>query len=178
MNTKNNARRRETRRKIEETFIELLKKKEMTGIHVADICEKVQVNRSTFYANYADVFDLANQIKQRLVHEVNRMLGEEGDLAYGEEKLLRLFYHIRNNRDLYFLYFKLGYDAQDELKLYDVYTISSISNLEYHLVFFKNGLNAMICRWLEGGCQESPEQMRDILLWEYRGRYGQGVCKE
>ena len=44
------------------------------------------------------------------------------------------------------------------------------SNLKYHIEFFRNGLNAIIKLWLADGCQESPEEMAEVLKSEYRGR--------
>lgn len=55
MNTKNNKRRRESKHKIENAFIELLQEKEVTAISVTDICKLANVNRTTFYANYLDM---------------------------------------------------------------------------------------------------------------------------
>jgi hypothetical protein len=43
-------------------------------------------------------------------------------------------------------------------------------NLNYHIEFFRNGLNAIIKLWLAGGCKESPEEMAEVLKMEYRGR--------
>lgn len=42
--------------------------------------------------------------------------------------------------------------------------------MEYHIEFFRNGLNSIIKMWLNGGCKESPEEMTQILNGEYRGR--------
>ena len=62
MNVKNNKRRRQSQEKIEKAFIELLQTKELMQITVSEICSKTSLNRSTFYANYVDVFDLADKI--------------------------------------------------------------------------------------------------------------------
>ena len=62
MNVKNNKRRRESQEKIEKAFIELLQTKEIKDITVSEIIQKTQLNRSTFYANYVDIFDLANKL--------------------------------------------------------------------------------------------------------------------
>ena len=43
-------------------------------------------------------------------------------------------------------------------------------NIKYHIEFFRNGLNAIIKLWLAGGCQETPEEMAEVLKAEYRGR--------
>jgi hypothetical protein len=42
--------------------------------------------------------------------------------------------------------------------------------MEYHIEFFRNGLNAIIKLWMDGGCKESPEEMVEILRQEYNGR--------
>ncbi len=70
MNTKNNRRRCESIENIEKTFIELLQAKELNEISVSDICKKCGLNRSTFYANYTDIYDLADKLKTNLENEV------------------------------------------------------------------------------------------------------------
>ena len=39
--------------------------------------------------------------------------------------------------------------------------------MEYHIIFFESGLNAVICKWLEGGCREIPEKMAEVIISEY-----------
>ena len=48
--------------------------------------------------------------------------------------------------------------------------MENISNIKYHIEFFRNGLNAIIKLWLAEGCQESPAEMAEVLKQEYRGR--------
>lgn len=43
-------------------------------------------------------------------------------------------------------------------------------SIKYHIEFFRNGLHAIIKLWLAGGCQETPEEMAEVLKAEYRGR--------
>ena len=43
-------------------------------------------------------------------------------------------------------------------------------HIDYHIEFFRQGLNAIIKMWLKRGCRESPEEMADIIAAEYRGR--------
>lgn len=66
MNTPNNKRKRESVEKIEKVFIELLQSKELSQIRVSDICKKAQLNRTTFYSNYEDIYDLADSIRNKL----------------------------------------------------------------------------------------------------------------
>lgn len=174
MNTKNNKRRQETIKKIETIFLEYLQQKEISQIKVSDICKKAEINRSTFYANFTDVYDLADKIRLSLEDEVNKMLKTDVDWQNCENDFLKLFEHIMKNQRLYYFYFKLGYDNCYDLKLFNAYESGYDINKEfvdYHIEFFKNGFNSIVKKWLYGGCKDTPEQMRDILLFEYRGRF-------
>ena len=62
MNVKNNKRRKESRAKIEAVFLDLIQDKELNQISVSEICKKSGLNRTTFYANYVDIYDLADNI--------------------------------------------------------------------------------------------------------------------
>lgn len=173
MNTFNNKRRRETVRRIEEVFLEELKKNELSAIRVSDICKKAQINRSTFYANFIDIYDLADSILMRLKGEVSVLLKQDIDLQKSEEGFLNLLQHIKENQSLYSFYFKLGYDRKENFSICDfsVQTFGFDKELiKYHIVFFKNGFNAIVNEWLKVGCKETPEQIRDIIFYEYRGR--------
>ncbi len=173
MNTKNNKRRKATRERIETAFINELQTKDISKISVSDICKTTGFNRSTFYANYEDVYFLANEIRIKLEHQVKDIY--EFDIAnnFKEDTFLRLFYHIKNNQPIYKTYFKLGYDTNHQLDL-SVFSEANRyifkTDMSYHLEFFKAGLNSMIKIWLQNGCDKTPEEMNEILKEEYSGR--------
>ncbi len=173
MNVKNNKRRQQSREKIEKVFIELLQNKKITQITVSDICKRTELNRSTFYANYTDIYELADTIREKLEQEVAKLY--ENDIAnkYNSNDYLRLFRHIKDNQLFYKTYFKLGYDEKHKINLHDLNDANRFFGdkyIEYHITFFKAGFNAMVKKWLEGGCKETPEQMEEILKSEYQGR--------
>ncbi len=173
MNIKNNKRRQATKESFEKAFIDLLQEKEIAQITVSGLCELTGYNRSTFYANYMDVYDLADQLRDRLEEQVRALYNN--DLRYNSDlDYFKLFTHIRENRLFYITYFKLGYDSKHTVDL------GSISrkqkgfpedHLDYHVEFHKAGLNAIIKKWLAGGCKESPETMVKIISDEYKNRH-------
>ncbi len=171
MNVKNNRRRQQSREKIEKAFIEMLQTKELSQISVSDICKKTELNRSTFYANYTDIYELADKIRDNLENEVEQLYENDAN-KYNSGDWLRLFYHIRDNQLFYKTYFKLGYDSQkiNISQLSEACKIFPDEHMEYHVEFFKAGFNAIIKRWLERDCRESPEELGEILKSEYRGR--------
>ena len=172
MNTKNNKRRRESVEKIEKAFVELLQSKEIGEITVSEICKLTGLNRSTFYANFLDTYDLADKLRTVLENEFSSLFA---DYDYFNERTgaLKMFTHIKENQLFYKTYFKLCYDSSHLISVYDTKRAElelDNKNIKYHIEFFRNGLNAIIKLWLSEGCQESPEQMAEILKQEYKGR--------
>lgn len=176
MNTKNNKRRRESKKMIEKVFVDMLQTKEINEITVSDICKKAELNRSTFYSNYTDIYDLADKIRDRLLNQVDKSVGKIGEF-YSHTTFIKLFYHIKENQLFYKMYLKLGYDRditvweynEDIAKKY-LNGKKTNENIYYHMEFFRSGLNAIIKKWLDNGCIESPEFMADIIKTEYDGR--------
>lgn len=172
MNIKNNKRRRESQEKIEKAFIELLQNQELKEITVSDIIKIAGVNRSTFYANYLDIFDLADKTREILEQDFSNLFA---DYDYFNERTgaLKMFRHIKENQLFYNTYFKLCYTDKHLISVYDPHRAEQehiSGNVKYHIEFFRNGLNAIIKLWLAGGCQESAEEMAEVLKQEYRGR--------
>ena len=60
MNTPNNKRSLSTEECLKNTLIALLKDKELVDISVTELCDTAEINRSTFYEHYEDVFSLGN----------------------------------------------------------------------------------------------------------------------
>lgn len=173
MNTKNNRRRRASVQRMEQALIDQLQTKAFSEITVADICKAAELNRSTFYANFADIYALADRVRDHLLEELAQVYEPEISQRRSSHDFLRLFYHIRDNQLFYRTYFKLGYDARHEAYEFDARLAESLfasRHVDYHIAFFKNGLNAIIKLWLERDCRETPEEMEEILRAEYRGR--------
>lgn len=172
MNVKDNKRRRDSQNKITKAFIELLQTREIKDITVSDIIKIAGLNRSTFYANYIDIFDLADKTRETLENEFSNLFA---DYDYFNERsgALKMFTHIKENQVFYKTYFKLCYDEKHLVSIYDTNRAEKEhidSNIKYHIEFFRNGFNAIIKLWLAGGCKESPEEMAEVLNQEYRGR--------
>ena len=168
MNIKNNARKRQSIEKIEKSFINMLETKNLHQISVTDICKDTGLNRSTFYANFLDVYDLADKLRLHLEEDFGNVFKEKE-----QRNSLNMFRHIYDNQLFYKTYFKLGYDETHKVYTYDSEMAEKYfnsKNMQYHIEFFRTGLNAIIKMWLDGGCKETPEEMDAILKAEYKGR--------
>lgn len=173
MNTHNNKRRQETVKRIEAAFLEQLKDRELSQINVTQLCKTAGINRGTFYANYYDVYHLADEILRRVEQEVEQLLERDVRKDYNETDFLKILIHIKNNQELYNAYFRLGTKQHKDMPLFAVspqWISEDAEIVEMHITFFMSGFNGMVKKWLAGGCKQSPEQMMEILMREYHGR--------
>jgi AcrR family transcriptional regulator len=173
MNTPNNKRKKASIDKIERVFLDLLQSKELSQISVSDICKKAGLNRTTFYANYTDIYALADSIRRQLEDNLDSLYHDEITNGFNSHDYLRLFQHIKENQIFYRTYFKLGYDDKYKIISYD-YSLAKehFGNrfISYHMEFFKSGITKIIKIWLQNGCPESPQEMFEIIQSEYQGR--------
>lgn len=174
MNTPNNKRKKESQEKIEKTFIQLLQTKEVNQISVTDICKLSNINRSTFYANYIDIYDLVNKIEEKMINDFFEIYSDEREMQKHSYNFLKLFTHIKENQLFYKTYFKLNFDFNSNLFRIDDDEVAkfcvSSKFIDYRIEFFRAGLNAIIKKWLYNGCKETPEEINYIIESEYFGR--------
>ena len=75
-----------TKRNIYATFEELMKEHAFEEIKVSDICNKAIINRSTFYAHYADKYELLaeyiNNMKDLISKELEKNINISNSKDY------------------------------------------------------------------------------------------------
>ena len=179
MNIKENQRFQQTHTQIMDTLIHLLKEKDLKQISVSEICREVHINRSTFYEHFVDVYDLMQKIEKDMSKELKDCY-QQGMMVSNKEAFLNLFCYVRKKKKFYSVYLGqgnmlpitgelLGADFQrDGATLAEIRWITSQVQLDYHLDFFRAGINAIIRHWLDRDCAESPDELYDILEKEYQ----------
>lgn len=73
-------RTQKTKRSIYNAFIELRSKKPLEKITVKELCEKAQINKSTFYVYYSDVYDLSDKIEDEVISEIMKSLSDTEEI--------------------------------------------------------------------------------------------------
>lgn len=172
MNTPNNKRRKDSQEKIEKVFIQLIQKKNISEISVSTICEMSGLNRSTFYANYLDIYDLVEKVKEKMADDFAEILLATAS-KHDYEGYVRMFNHIKENQIFIKTYFKLEEISITPVTSYHLDMAEKYYNnehIDYHIEFFRAGLNAIIKKWLNNGCKETPEEMSKIIESEYKNK--------
>lgn len=61
---------KKTKNNIKEVFIQLRSKKPLEKITVTELCKLAQINKSTFYSHYRDIFNLSDQCEKEVVNNL------------------------------------------------------------------------------------------------------------
>lgn len=61
---------------IIETFLELRKHKPIEKISIVELCKKADINKSTFYVYYHDIYDLSEQLEDEMVENIKNSLDD------------------------------------------------------------------------------------------------------
>ncbi len=67
---------RKTKKAIQDVFCEMTKDKKLNEITVKELCARADINKSTFYLHYRDVYDLADSIQSILIKDVCAIIDE------------------------------------------------------------------------------------------------------
>ena len=172
MNTPNNQRRKNSQEQIEKIFLQLIQKKNIDEISVSTICELSGLNRSTFYSNYIDIYDLVEKVKQQMEVEFAQFQ-LSNNAKQDSDGYLNMFKYIRDNQIFFKTYFKLEEITNDLPTQYHIELAEKYYDnkfIDYHIEFFRAGLNAVIKKWLGNGCKETPEEINNIIISEYKNK--------
>ena len=171
---KTDHRMRYTKRVICDCFLELLKDQPIQKITVKAICEKADINRSTFYRYYKDAYDLMEQIANDLWEKFRQQFIDQAVIDT-QQALLAMFTAIKNNRIPYIILLSentgIEYFSRMVNNSYEFYrngfekrypTLSDDQRRRVYY-FLTEGCLAVTTDWIRGGMLESPEEMAHLV---------------
>lgn len=185
MNTKNNRRAQETVERIVRAVYSFIaaEKRPVSKITVREVCERAQINRSTFYAHFLDVYDVVESVDQTMVERINdAMMGNMGSDNFLRDGFTTMFRFIQEYRQFYLIFFEesrrshaielLTNLQQERLRQIrpEDFGCETQAELNYCQEYFAAGVVALIYQWLKNDCRETPETLYRLL----RRQCGQG----
>lgn len=97
---------------IVDTFIELCKNKKADDITVALLCDKADINRTTFYNHYQGIWEIINAIENEIISKIDQVLNDFSYFVFIKEPyptLSKLNDIINEKPDFYKELFQLSY---------------------------------------------------------------------
>ena len=173
---KTDPRVRYTRMIIQTAFLELLQQKPVNKITVREICEKAEINRSTFYKHYQDCYDLLDKMKDEALQQFDEMLAGMKELGV-KATMTAILQMLKDNTVLFRAFRRQGGEHSFTNQLagrcfaYMDMQISVRPALGWDegqkgivYSYLTGGAAAIIEYWLRNGCEEPPEQIADMTL--------------
>ena len=169
---------RYTRKALADSLIELMKDRSFTKITVKGLCERADVNRTTFYAHYRNNYDLLLQIEEETLAYFEDMLNKYESRRSKreiEEMVEEMLNFIANNSNsLHILLSENGdLDFQKKvlrrfmqkglvMKYFSEKTIPEEMH-EYWYAFIVNGAIGLIQHWLKNSMSIPIPALAKIL---------------
>lgn len=160
-------RKKYTRTVIKEAVLTLLESKSLSQITVKEVCQLADINRTTFYRNYIDIYDLCEEIEKELMEETF----SNEDIINDRYKLLELIYE---NQSFYKEFFNSRLESKfitdivknisDQMKELLI-SRGTFDEREFEMSYKYNyyGVIGVLKDWLNAGCPEEPKDFGDIL---------------
>lgn len=155
-----------TKRLLKETLIEELKDAPLSQITIKSLCEKAQLNRSTFYAHYADVYELFHEIEDDfLAHVV--FFTSSMNQHEKSSRIAKYALYVQKNKDTFFALIENGHLLTKFANLarhHNDQNSESTPNTNLLTAYTVAGTIALLREWLENPTPNSPEEIAKLIL--------------
>ena len=177
MNTKNNQRTRLSKILLKNALMDLLSEKgSVTKISVRELCERADLNRSTFYAHYSEPKELLEEVEAELLdatREHLQKIGAENDVGAHRYLLSFLIYIKENEKPFRTLLIDAG-DPEFRSKFMQQSIIQFVENLDiafpkeqeqYIYSYILNGSTGVIIQWMRSDYSIDENALVDLLFF-------------
>lgn len=173
---KNDLRVTNTKKRLRQTFAQLMFEKPLQNITVAELCARSEINRSTFYAHYSDIYDLQQKLELEIYGEFQATLSQvDLTINFSADKvpifMVTIFGFLKRNADMCAVFLGPHSDRQFVMNLLDaakettmiqygrIYKKASTFQLELFYTFIAYGCIGLLEYWMRTGFDESVEEM-------------------
>lgn len=150
---KNNRRAKYTQSVIKDTVLSLLEDKPVSNISVTEVCKIADINRTTFYRYYDDIYQCIDSIANEFLSslKVSEMLSPIDSM----EQLIEVFYHNRKLSNLVFV--------EGKTKILNEFYNKVDSSNDYQKIYISLGMQGILKKWVKDGMPETPHQLAAII---------------
>ena len=168
---------RKTKAQLRAGLARLMQKKSIKEITVKELVDEVDINRSTFYLHYSDIYQMLESIENELMDEIAQVIEEHPlDLVQNGSSypmIEHIFTILDNNKDICIALLGKNGDmafvsriekliAETVLHRLSSRMPKDNRDIEYAYAFCLNGCVGMIKTWLSSDNQESTQHMAEL----------------
>ncbi|HPF87929.1 MAG TPA: TetR/AcrR family transcriptional regulator [Candidatus Limiplasma sp.] len=170
-----NQRVRLSKQLLRQSLIDLLHDQSIHKISVREICDRAQVNRSTFYKYYGSQYDLFKEMEDEILEHINHHLSAEPTTMAGDlPHITKLVAFVGDNAPLCRILINHNVDPTFPDALISLSylrqwidtqfaAVYSKSEMEYVYGLVVNGGYSIIKTWINKDDREPPEFIAALL---------------
>ncbi len=176
MNTKNNQRTRISKLLFKNALMDLLKEKgSISKVSVRELCDRAELNRSTFYAHYQEPKDLLHEIETELLDATEdhlKKIGQENDIG-AHKYILSFLQYIRQNDKPFRALLIDSTDPEFRSRFMQQTIIQFVENLrivlpkeleQYIFSYILNGSTGIIIQWIRSDYAADENEIVNLLF--------------
>jgi len=176
MNTKNNQRTRLSKMLFKNALMDLLKEKgTINKVSVRELCDRAELNRSTFYAHYNEPNDLLMEIETELLdatEEHLKKIGAENEIG-AHKYILSFLQYIRQNDKPFRALLIDSTDPEFRSRFMQQTIIQFVENLrivlskeleQYIFSYILNGSTGIIIQWIRSDYAADENEIVNLLF--------------
>lgn len=176
MNTKNNQRTRLSKMLFKNALMDLLKEKgSINKVSVRELCDRAELNRSTFYAHYQEPNDLLIEIETELLdatEEHLKKIGAENEIGT-HKYILSFLQYIRQNDKPFRALLIDSTDPEFRSRFMQQSIIQFVENLrivlpkeleQYIFSYILNGSTGIIIQWIRSDYAADENEIVNLLF--------------
>lgn len=166
---------KKTKEKLHQALLKLLRTEPLTKITVRELCTEANVNRTTFYVHYGNVADCFQEISSKILIEMRTQLRKKAGCTPTD--FLHIYFRIAKENQIIFRVIhstniqdpmiREMVNLSNEFLNHAMYVPKENENLAY--TYILSGFYGMVGAWLQDGCQESEEELQNIMRLFYPG---------
>lgn len=165
---------RKTRAQLRAGLARLMQQKNIKEITVKELVDEIDINRSTFYLHYTDIYQMLQSIEGELMEDILEAIKEHpldpGMKEEGYSFAIQLFRILAANKDICAALMGPNGDMAfvekieklvEDAVLPELFTMfpQNVNDIKYAYAFCINGCVGMIKCWLTGDPTITPEHM-------------------
>jgi len=166
---------RKTKKLLMQSLTKLLAEKKVNKITVTELTDLADLNRSTFYLYYKDIFDMLDQIEYELVRDFNKACDEFSSHEITYDNMLSfltfLFEFVNDNADI----FKILIGSNEDYSFIEKFkktirkhhpsleNVLSEKSLHYFRPYIISVCIGVMQQWLEDGTRVPPKDMAVLM---------------
>jgi AcrR family transcriptional regulator len=174
--TEPDRRSRRTKKRLKQTMLELLNKKDISKITVRELSEKADIGRGTFYLHYADAYDLLDKLENELMEKITTpaaVIKEKWDYDNLLLYLESVWQYIYENMDAFKTLmnrrngtrFMEKFKQHCERKVIPEINKGSTENLteQYAALYIISGTLGIFQKWMEQNAPVPPGELAEMV---------------